>query len=159
MPHSRLEDRSQRRLLLTIRWALGRTELQSGLGTGSTQGSGPWRSSAYSPQHPSHLRFACSGGWEKHPLGVKTARPQQPRTHPSTLHPSAPTGGSGPLICGDQRPQTALYGPAPFVEDTKRKRPRPKWPRAFGKDGARDRARTGDPQLGKPTPTQAITPS
>jgi hypothetical protein len=31
----------------------------------------------------------------------------------------------------------------------KQKHPRPKWSRALRKNGARDRARTGDPQLGK----------
>ncbi len=39
-------------------------------------------------------------------------------------------------------------GPDPFAEDPKQKHPRPKWPRALPKSGARDRDRTGDPQLG-----------
>ncbi len=40
---------------------------------------------------------------------------------------------------------------APAVSDTapNKKHPRPKGPRASGKHGARDRVRTGDPQLGK----------
>jgi hypothetical protein len=46
------------------------------------------------------------------------------------------------------RAQTALSGPSLRGRAPQRQRPRPKWPRALGKAGARDRTRTGDNHVG-----------
>ena len=59
--------------------------------------------------------------------------------------PDAP-GGDRPLFRGLWRPETAA---ALSPDPSQQKHLRPKRPRALGKHGARDRDRTGDPQLGK----------
>jgi integrase len=149
VPEQRLARRARVRLLLRDGWPAGRAKRDPFLAPDTTQGAEEGCPPPAPPRRPAHIRFFGPGLGEVGALGRVAARTREPRADTPSLRTRSEGRGSRPELPRLWRHQTAPPRHQASGRLRNEKAPSRNSAKGLQKPGARDRARTGDPHVGK----------